>query len=466
MQQPVAQGQDIALQRHQVGIGLAVEDHHVDRQAAEGPPGLGPQQRVHQRNALRRVHPHQHDRLVARQAEAPQLALVKRPAVDADARRAVHQRRGQVLQGQVFFWRQAEVAQPDLRQRRGHPNGPLHVHRLQVAVDARLEFAFVGGGRGGEGQPGDGARCQPHPHPQARDRIESVDGRAVGVHLLRRQRRCTNGSVATPEGTPVGDAFERHHFALGSGQEMRRGDLRVALQPRPPSHQEGPPLGAPAGLDEQVGKRRMRLIRRGGGQYRLECRHQLVGHGGPARVAQSDDAQFGIVLGADQHRDAGLDVLGLGVELHPVRHESSLIAPVVARCRAGRERDQIGSPFAPQVEKAAVSVAQQVVAPARHVQPVPSAGAGAAGAQRHRVAAVGQQMSGLPAVGQRAYLARLEYRQLLAVAGLGRMARIGALDDLARRALVQQHFVRHHQRIGGKPATRGIGAQHVAQRHD
>ena len=52
LQQAVTQGQDLALQRHQVGIGFAVENHHVHRQAAEGPPGLGAQQRPQQRYAV------------------------------------------------------------------------------------------------------------------------------------------------------------------------------------------------------------------------------------------------------------------------------------------------------------------------------------------------------------------------------------------------------------------------------
>ena len=44
----VAQRLDLALQRHQVGVGLAVEHHQVAGHAAEAPPGLGAQQRVDQ----------------------------------------------------------------------------------------------------------------------------------------------------------------------------------------------------------------------------------------------------------------------------------------------------------------------------------------------------------------------------------------------------------------------------------
>ena len=47
----VAQRQDVALQRHEVGVDFAVDHHHVDRQPAEGPPGLGAQQCMHQRQA-------------------------------------------------------------------------------------------------------------------------------------------------------------------------------------------------------------------------------------------------------------------------------------------------------------------------------------------------------------------------------------------------------------------------------
>ena len=187
LQQPVPQRKDVALQGHQVGIGFAVEHHHVHRQAAEAPPGLGPEQGVQQGDAVVGVDAYQHDRLVAGEPEAPQLPLVHRPALGSHARRAVHQRGGEVLQRQDLFRHQPEVAHPDLRQCGCHAHGSLDVHRLQVAVDASREFFFALGSGRRKGQARHRTWSQPEPHPQAGDRVQSVDRRPVLVEGLGRQ---------------------------------------------------------------------------------------------------------------------------------------------------------------------------------------------------------------------------------------------------------------------------------------
>ena len=244
---------------------------------------------------------------------------------------------------------------------------------------------------------------------------------------------------------------------------MGDGDFRVAVQARPPGHHQRPPLRLPAGLDKQVGKGRMRLVGLRRRQHRLETGDKFASQRRSAGVAQGDGSQLGIVLRADQHRDSGRDVLALRIELDPVGHEAGLVAPAGARCRTRRERDALGAAFSAQEEETAEGVAQQVIAPACDVLPAPAADAGTARAQRDGVAAVRQQVGRLPAGRDRIDLARLEHGGELVVAGLGRLPRIGALHDLARRAFMEQHFMRFHHCVGAEPAPRRVIAQHIAQ---
>ena len=159
LQRAVTQSQNVTLQRHQISIELAVQDHQVHWQPAKLPPGLSPQQRLHHVQAAAGVNAYQHNRPVAGQAKAPQLALVdqwvpsghvaeflagwslrgQKRGRGAD----VHQRCRQVLQGCVFFRCHAQVAQPDLRQRGGHDGGPFDMHALQIFVDATRQLVCV-----------------------------------------------------------------------------------------------------------------------------------------------------------------------------------------------------------------------------------------------------------------------------------------------------------------------------------
>ena len=286
LHQPVAQRQDVALQRHEVGIGFAVQHHQIDRQAAESPPRLGAQQGMDQRQPAGGLDAHQHDGLVARNSEAPQLALVQRPGHGIQPGRAVHQGGGQVLHRQMLFGCQGQVAQPDLRQRGSHLGGAHDVHGLQVLVDARDQFVFRLRGRRGKAQARHGAGRQPQGQAQAGYRVQAVDRVAVGVHGLVPQRGPVLRLVAPGKNPAVGDAIERQQVGIGLGQEMRDRHLRVAMQARHALEQQGAPLRLPAGLHEQVGKRRMGFVGARVGQHRLEARHQFNDAFGPAGVAQ------------------------------------------------------------------------------------------------------------------------------------------------------------------------------------
>ena len=188
-------------------MGLVVQHHKIDRQAAEGPPGPRPQQRMHQAHPAGRLDAHQHDRFVSRNAEAPELALIQWRAFDPRPWRAVHQRRGQILQ-------------PHLGQRGGHAGGAFNVHRLQILVDARRQFAFsVGGGRG-EAQPGHGAGCQAQLHAQAGHGVKTVDRAAASALGLRQQCRLMRRLVAAGEQPAISDAVHRKQFGPGVRQKV------------------------------------------------------------------------------------------------------------------------------------------------------------------------------------------------------------------------------------------------------
>ena len=161
---------------------------------------------MHQRQAADRLDAHQHDGLVARDAQAPQLALVYRAGQGAGAWCAVQQRRGQVLQRQVFLGCQGQVAQPHLSQRGSHAGGALDMGGLQVFVDARCQLFFGGGGGGGKGQPGHRARRQAKLDAQAGYRVQAIDWLTLGVQGLGEQRWLVGWPVAPGKHAPVGNA--------------------------------------------------------------------------------------------------------------------------------------------------------------------------------------------------------------------------------------------------------------------
>ena len=185
LQRAVAQGQNVALQRHQISIELAVQNHQVHRQPAKLPPGLRAQQRLHHVQAAAGVNTHQHNGPVSGQAKAPQLALVDQRipsgyihgflAGSLGRQRAdVHQRCGQVLQRCVFVRGHAQVAQPDLCQRGSHHRSTPDMHALQIFVDAAREFTGVDACSRCKRQACLAACRNTDTQPQATGRIELV----------------------------------------------------------------------------------------------------------------------------------------------------------------------------------------------------------------------------------------------------------------------------------------------------
>ena len=118
------------------------------------------------------------------------------------------------------------------------------------------------------------------------------------------------------------------------------------------------------------------------------------------------------------------------------------------------------------IEKAAMRVAQRIVAPARDADAAPAAPAGTVGAQAHAVAPVRQQMRRVQRHLAGGHFAQQARRAPLQ--GLRRRARRRRIQHrhLARCALVQQRGHRLDVRVGHAPALRHAAQQHVGQRHD
>ena len=131
-----------------------------------------------------------------------------------------------------------------------------------------------------------------------------------------------------------------------------------------------------------------------------------------------------------------------------------------------RDRHRNGLLRPAHVKKAAVRIAQRVVAHARDAHRAPAARAGTVGTQRHAVAAVRQHMGRLQRGGAGLHLA-----QQARNARSQRLQRRGRRRCLQVRHLAGHTFVQQRRhgldvRIGHAPALRRTAQQHVGQRHD
>ena len=118
----------------------------------------------------------------------------------------------------------------------------------------------------------------------------------------------------------------------------------------------------------------MRLVCLRIGQHHLKAGHHVVGHHCIQQVGNNYRTQLGVVLRADQHGSRGLDLARHRIKLHTVRHKAAAVAPLGVRGRVRRDgiRCCVGTGtngviVSTQVDKTAVFVTQQVVAPAADV---------------------------------------------------------------------------------------------------
>ena len=223
----------------------------------------------------------------------------------------------------------------------------------------------------------------------------------------------------------------------------------------------------PAGLHKQVAECRVGLVRARISQCDFEGRDQIDFDVLVAGIAQIDLTKLDVVFRADPDGGADLHVGPGGVEAGAVGMEGAVVV------RAGVRRGMQGHGnwallrAAAQVEKAAMRIAQPVVAPAVDPDFAPAAAAGAVGAQRHVVATVRQHQGRLDRGRARRHLAQ----QAALVAPLRRWLRcrrrrLKQHRHLARRALVQQGGDGLDGRIGHAPALGRAAQQHIGQRDD
>ena len=154
------------------------------------------------------------------------------------------------------------------------------------------------------------------------------------------------------------------------------------------------------------------------------------------------------------------------VQADPVGVKTRLVGRLRVGCRVLADRYRVVRTLAPQVEEAAVGVAQGVVAPARDVDAVETAPACAVATQRDAVAAVGQQLSGLQCRLARHHRGARGICQRRAVVAHGRGWRLQQARDFARHAFLQQRCYRRQTRVAHAPAPWRAVQQHIGQRDD
>ena len=483
----VPQREQLALQRHQVGRRLGVDHHQVAGDAAPGPQPQRLRQRAQQAQAMRRASGHQHDRPVARDAEAPQQPAVaavggRGRAAVLRPRQAEHQRGGQALHGGEVVGADAQVAQPDAGQRGRHQRGPRHMAGLAVLVDHRAQRGGVVRGGGGKGQLGLAVGRDAQAHAERANRIQpggqrhAPAGQQHGVGWrqgVQRGLRLAGGAVAAQPARAVGLHRDRHHLRVALGQKVRRLQRRLGHQARLALEQQRLLRGQPLGAHEQAGKRRVRLIGTRVGQRHVEGRDQLDLQRALAQVVQHHLAELDVVLRADPHRGVGLHAGPQRIEAHPVGVEAALVLRGGVGCRVLGDRHRLRLPVPAQVEKAAVGIAQGVVAGSGDVAgrvaaiaTAPAAPARAVGTQRHAVATVRQQVRGLQRGGAGQHLAQEARRAPTLHGALYQWHWLIEHRHLAGRLFMQQRGHRLDLRVAHAPALGHAAQQQVGQCHD
>ena len=404
-----AQGRDITLQGHQVRGRFGVHDHQIASHTGPRPHPQCLHQRAQQAHALRCSGRHQHDGSVTRDAEAPQQAAVADVGAlrfSSGWRRACmghvhHDGRAECLDRREALGSHAQLAQPNAGQRGRHQRGAFHRAVLAVLVDHRVERDAVVRRRGAKGQADLAVRWQPQPHRQRAHGIEAGVERQLGRGLVGRQRRGQERGkrlarivVAAEPAEAVGLHPQGGDGGVGLGQKVRREQALFGGQARLALEHERLLAGSPARAQKQVRKSRMGFVGARFGERDLERRQQLEIEPTIAQVAQLDLAEFDVVFGTDPDGGVGVDLGPGGIETHTV----GVVGALVVRRGVGRgvlgQRHGLRLAIPTQIEEAAMGVAQRVVAPACDAGRAPAAPAGTVGAQRHAVAAVGQQVGG------------------------------------------------------------------------
>ncbi len=240
-------------------------------------------------------------------------------------------------------------------------------------------------------------RRNAQPHRQRADRVQPGVQRRVAVRWrgIKLGQRPARALVTAQPALAVGLHPHTQHLGVGGSQEIRHLQALLGGQARGALEHQCLLLWPPAGPHKQVAKGRMGFIGGGRRQRDFKGRHQLDVQRTVAQVAHLHLAELDVVFGADPDRGVGLHFGPGGIEADAV----GVVSALVVRGRVGRgmlgdgHRARLAVPA--QVEKAPVSVAQRIVAPARDVSPSAAAPARTVGPQCHMVVAVRQQVRGL-----------------------------------------------------------------------
>ena len=474
----LAQRRDLVLQGHQVRGRFGIDHDQVAGQAGPRPDAQCLHQGAQQPHALGRASRNQHDRPVARDAEAPQ-----QPAVAGLGRRPFdrtvlrtrsgdghHDRGRQRLDRRVGLGVDRELAQADAGEGGRHQRGALDRALLAVLVDHRVERRATVGGRGAEGQSDLAVGRELHPHRERAHRVEAGPLWLLGLGRLRQRcercQRLARIAVAAEPAEPVGLHPGRDHLRVVLCQEVRRVQAGLGRQSRLALEHQRLLCRAPGRAQEQVRECRVRLIRARVGERDLEGRHQFEIERALTQVAQLDLAELDVVFGADPDGGVCVDLGPHGIEAHAV----GVIGARVVRRRVGSrvlgDRHGLRLAIPAHVEERAVRVAQQVVARARDADVAPAAPARTIGAQRDAVAAVREQVRRRQRHHARHELAQHAGHATLARVGRGLGRRFEQHRDLTWRTLVQQRADGLDVRVRHAPTARRAVEQHVGDRDD
>lgn len=409
-----ADGVQLGLHRHVVGVELAAEHDQVAGHAGTRPFAQGLSQYAQQAQALGRRGTHHDDRPVARKAQLPQHAPVLdlRQADGACAMRVQaglqlgqgeHQRRAQKLQcRQVLGPGPVLQGILALRQGGGDHGGALHIAGLAVLVQDGHEGAGTVAGSRRKHHAHLSARAHAHAHTQHGDGIQAGVQRDSFTRCgLQARLRLAGRVIAAGPFRPIALVAQAQDLPLRAGHEMGHLHHLLLLVAGNPLKTHALLLRQPLRLHEHAGERRVGLVRARAGQDHLHGRYQLHVHGQVTQVVQHDLAQLDIVFRADPDRGAHTPLRPAGIEAHAVRVERAGVGRLRIGCRAAGHGHRGAVPVRSQVDKAPVRIAQQVIAPTRDVGVAQAAPSGSVGAQCNAVTPIAQQEGRLQGPGPR-----------------------------------------------------------------
>ena len=285
-------------------------------------------------------------------------------------------------------------------------------------------------------------------------------------HTAEQGQRPGRRVVAPQPELAVGLVAQAQHIPFGIGHKVRRLQGGFGLQAGGTHKPQRLLRRQPIGGNKKVGKRGVGLVGRMGGQGDVQGRDQLQLNHLVTQVAHHHLAQFDVVLRAHPHRGVHPQPRPQRIKTHAVGMEAAAVHRArIGRGVAGDGRGHAGARL-PDVDEAAVRIAQGIVAPAADARLVPAAPSRPVGAQRNAVAPVAQQVRGLQRLGAWRHGTHMVVCFLLV--RMQRQVRWHGEQggQLARGALLQQRQQGLNACMRHTPALRHATQEHIGQRHD